>query len=87
MGHLVLWCGTCSAEDHRDSTFYEPPHDTGHRPLSGWATRPNALASDTTARATVRAAGWERFRLRHGYADDLLGHVRATVAPSLATVT
>ncbi len=24
MGHLTLWCGTCSAEDHRDTRFYEP---------------------------------------------------------------
>ncbi len=45
MGHVTLWCGTCSAEDHRDTRFYEPPHQVGHnRPLSGWATRPDALA-------------------------------------------
>ena len=41
MGHLTLWCGTCSDQDHRDTMFYEPPHDLGHRPLSGWMTRPD----------------------------------------------
>ena len=48
MGHVTLWCGTCSAEDHRDTRFYEPPHQVGHnRPLSGWVTRPDALALRT----------------------------------------
>jgi hypothetical protein len=58
MGHATLWCATCSAEDHRDTRFYEPSHEVGHnRPLSGWATRPDALsASDTTASATATAA-------------------------------
>jgi hypothetical protein len=43
LGHMTVWCGTCSAEDHRDVTFYEPPHQVGHsRPLSGWVTRPVA---------------------------------------------
>ena len=30
MGYVTLWCGTCSAEDHRDTRFYEPPHEVGH---------------------------------------------------------
>ena len=43
MGHVTLWCETCSDQDHRDTTFYEPPHQVGHDcPLSGWATRPDA---------------------------------------------
>jgi hypothetical protein len=43
MGHLTLWCGTCSAEDHRDTRFYEPPHQAGYRgPVSGWMTQPDA---------------------------------------------
>jgi hypothetical protein len=25
MGHMTLWCGTCSDQDHRDTRFYEPP--------------------------------------------------------------
>jgi hypothetical protein len=41
MGYLTLRCGTCSDQDHRDTMFYEPPHDLGHRPLSGWMTRPD----------------------------------------------
>ena len=45
MGHVTLWCGTCSAEDYRDTRFYEPPHEVGHnRPLGGWVTRPDVLA-------------------------------------------
>jgi hypothetical protein len=45
LGHMTVWCGTCNAEDRRDTTFYEPPHQVGHnRPLSGWVTRPDALA-------------------------------------------
>ena len=27
MGYMTLWCGTCSAQDHRDTLFYEPPLD------------------------------------------------------------
>src|SRR6266568_3208583 len=58
MGHITLWCGACSAEDHRDTVFYEPPHELGHDDLPrGWMTRPDALsASETTARATATAA-------------------------------
>jgi hypothetical protein len=36
MGHLTLWCGTCSAEDHGDARFYEPPHQVSYSgPVSG----------------------------------------------------
>jgi hypothetical protein len=42
MGHLTTWYGMCSDQDHRDTVFYEPPHDLGHRPLNGWMTRPDA---------------------------------------------
>jgi hypothetical protein len=50
MGHMTVWCGTCSAEDHRDATYYEPPHQVSHnRPLSGWVTKPDALASVASA--------------------------------------
>jgi len=45
LGHLTLWCGTCSAEDYRGTMFYEPPHEVGHSGvLSNWTTRPDALA-------------------------------------------
>jgi hypothetical protein len=30
MGHVTLWCGACSAEDYRDTRFYEPPHQAGY---------------------------------------------------------
>jgi len=44
-GHHTLWCGTCSAEDHRDTRFYEPPHQVGYSgPVSGWMTQPDAVA-------------------------------------------
>jgi hypothetical protein len=43
MGHLTLWCGMCSVEDHRDTRFYEPPHQVGYSgPVSGWMTQPDA---------------------------------------------
>jgi hypothetical protein len=42
MGHVTLWCGMCSDQDHRDTMFYEPPHDLGHQPVTGWMPRPDA---------------------------------------------
>ncbi len=39
-GHLTLWCGTCNAEDHRDTRFYEP---TTSGPVSRWMTQPDTL--------------------------------------------
>ncbi len=66
MGHATVWCLACSDQDHRDTTFYEPPHDTGHRPISGWATRPDALASDNGKGNGSRA----RFRFDRDDADD-----------------
>src|SRR5690348_10798916 len=45
MGHLTLRGGTCSAKDHRDTRFYEPPHQISYSgPVSGWMTRPDTLA-------------------------------------------
>jgi hypothetical protein len=36
VSHPTPLCGMCSAEDHRDTGFYEPPHQVGHhRLLSG----------------------------------------------------
>jgi len=60
MGHVTLWRGACSAEDHRDTRFYEPPHEVGHnRPLSGWATR---------------SAGFRYHDLRHYFASLIIAH-------------
>ena len=37
MGHMTLWCEVCSEDDHRDTVFYEPPHQLGYgRVVSGW---------------------------------------------------
>jgi hypothetical protein len=37
MGHVMVTCRAC--HDHlRQTTFYEPAHDTGHDPLTGWVT-------------------------------------------------
>ncbi len=34
---MTLWCEACSEDDHRDTGFYEPPHQLGHgRIVSGW---------------------------------------------------
>jgi hypothetical protein len=34
---------TCSAEDHRDTRFYEPPHQAGYSgPVTGWMIQPDA---------------------------------------------
>ena len=55
LGHMTTGCGTCSAEDHRDATFDEPPHQVGHnRPLSGWVTRPDALAPQGSPHTAYR---------------------------------
>jgi hypothetical protein len=60
MGHLTLWCGTCSTEDHRGY----PVLRTG---ASGQLQRSGQRVDDatgclstseTTARATATAAGW-----------------------------
>jgi hypothetical protein len=43
MGHLWVRCLACSDVGHRETIFYEPPHDTGHQAVSSWATRPGTL--------------------------------------------
>ena len=37
MGHAVITCNACH-DQLRQTTFYEPAHDRGHHPLTGWAT-------------------------------------------------
>jgi hypothetical protein len=50
MEHVALSCGACSAEDHRDTIFYEPPHEVGHNGLpNDWVMQPDVPSSDTTA--------------------------------------
>ena len=39
MGHVRVMCNACH-DQLRQTVFYEPPHDTGHRPLTGWTSNP-----------------------------------------------
>src|SRR6476646_2271435 len=55
MGHVRVACNSCH-DQLRETVFFEPPHDRGHRPLTrlGERTRPSALSAPaTTARATA----------------------------------
>lgn len=36
-GHVRVMCNACH-DRRRQTMFYEPPHDTGHRPLTGWTS-------------------------------------------------
>jgi len=40
MGHVRVACNSCH-EQLRQTVFFEPPHDSGHRPLTGWVTGPD----------------------------------------------
>ena len=35
MGHAMITCCACH-DQLRHTTFYEPAHDSGHDPLTGW---------------------------------------------------
>jgi hypothetical protein len=37
MGHAMVTCTACH-DQLRQTTFYEPAHDSGHDPLTGWVT-------------------------------------------------
>jgi hypothetical protein len=37
MGHAMVTCTACH-DQLRQTTFYEPAHDSGHRSLTGWVT-------------------------------------------------
>jgi hypothetical protein len=39
MGHVRVTCNRCH-DELRQTLFYEPPHDIGHRPLTGWTSSP-----------------------------------------------
>jgi hypothetical protein len=39
MGHVMVTCNACH-DQLRQTTFYEPAHDSGHDPLTGWVTAP-----------------------------------------------
>jgi hypothetical protein len=40
MGHVQVACTSCHNQ-LRQTVFFEPPHDSGHRPLTGWVTGPD----------------------------------------------
>ena len=40
MGHVRVTCNSCH-DQLRQTVFFEPPHDSGHRPLTGWVTAPD----------------------------------------------
>ena len=37
MGHATVTCTACH-DQLLQTTFYEPAHDRGHGPLTGWVT-------------------------------------------------
>jgi hypothetical protein len=39
-GHVRVACTSCHGQ-LRQTVFFEPPHDSGHRPLTGWVTGPD----------------------------------------------
>ena len=39
MGHVRVTCNACH-DQLRRTVFFEPPHDLGHRPLTGWTSGP-----------------------------------------------
>jgi hypothetical protein len=42
MGHVRVTCNACH-DQLRQTVFYEPPHDVGHRPLTGWTSSSTAV--------------------------------------------
>jgi hypothetical protein len=43
MGHAMITCTACH-DQLRQTTFYEPAHDSGHDPLTGWVTAADPLS-------------------------------------------
>jgi hypothetical protein len=37
MGYATVTCNACHGQ-FRQTVFYKPAHDNGHRPLTGWVT-------------------------------------------------
>ena len=40
MGHVRVTCNR-GHDQLWQAVFYEPPHDSGHRPLTGWVRGPD----------------------------------------------
>jgi hypothetical protein len=77
MGHAMITCPACH-DQLRQTTFYEPAHDSGHDPLTGWV-----MAADPGPERIGDHGQRDRDRLRPAdrgdadHADDFLGGVRA----------
>jgi hypothetical protein len=39
IGHVRVACNRCH-DQLRETVFFETPHDSGHRPLTGWVNEP-----------------------------------------------
>ena len=77
MGHVLVTCNRCH-DQYRQTAFYEPPHDRGHRPFTGWVTAPDPQSLARRRRRPGQrqppTAGRARPRRPR---NDLLGRVRA----------
>ncbi len=51
MGHVRVSCNRCH-DELRQTLFYEPPHDVGHGPLTGWTSSPLRRVSAKLAHRT-----------------------------------
>lgn len=77
MGHVRVQCDVCH-DHHRQTVYFEPPHDRGHRPLTGWS----APASDFHLRLDVRLG----LRLGRGCALHPCGRLDLRPDPGLIEI-
>ena len=77
MGHVQVACNSCH-DQLRQTVFFEPLHDSGHQPLTGWAAGPDLsldrVGDDGQGDGNRPGPAW---RGNADNADDLLGRVRA----------
>lgn len=82
LGHVTLCCGPCTAQDRRDTRFYEPPHQVGHQhPALGPDDRVRVVLEQPSGE--VAGAGLTALRAPTGRLpervrgrDDLLARLR-----------
>jgi len=84
MGHATVTCNACH-DQLRQSTFYEPAHDSGYDPLAGWVTaadpRPERAGDDGQDNDGCFPSG---DREDADYTDDLISGVSAQDTRSTA---
>jgi len=84
MGHGTVTCNACH-DQLRQSTFYEPAHDSGYDPLAGWVTaadpRPERAGDDGQDNDGCFPSG---DREDADYTDDLISGVSAQDTRSTA---